>query len=213
MMHKIKKTLLTGLIALSLCAAFTASAAELNAPQQAIQETSDLLSAAVQKNKQRLDNRAYVLQLVNEIIEPRIDLDKVSKLVLGKYWRKASEHQKKQFQHEFKGLLVNTYAAAFKELDEWTVHFLPMYLDPAKKRLIVKTEIIQPSRPPVAVNYRMAVNKKGEWKAYDVIIEGISMVINYKASFAKHVKESGGLESVIQQLVEKNKRSRAAAKQ
>jgi phospholipid transport system substrate-binding protein len=210
-MNKIKGFLISGIFALLSCATFSAAATQLNAPQLVIQETSDLLYGIIQKDKERLNDREYVFQLVNEVIEPRVDLDKISKLVLGKYWRKASDEQKAQFQQEFKGLLVNTYATAFKEFGEWTVHFLPMSLDTSKKRLIVKTEIIQPSRPPIAVNYRMARNKDGVWRAYDVIIEGISMVTNYKASFAKSIKRSGGLDNVIQQLAQKNKKSEAAS--
>jgi len=210
-MNKLKGLLTTGLLAFLISITSLASASDLNAPQQVIQETSDLLYGIIQKDKDRLDDRDYVFQLVNEVLEPRVDLDKVSKLVLGKYWRKATDEQKTQFQKEFKGLLVNTYATAFKEFDEWTVHFIPMKLDPTKKRLTIKTEIIQPSRPPVAVNYRMAVNKSGEWKAYDVIIEGISMVTNYKASFSKTIKKAGGLDKVIRQLAEKNKLSEASS--
>ncbi|MBV1875923.1 MAG: ABC transporter substrate-binding protein [Cycloclasticus sp.] len=210
-MNKLKGFLTIGLLAFLISIASLASASDLNAPQKVIQETSDLLYDIIQKDKDRLDDRDYVFQLVNEVLEPRVDLDKVSKLVLGKYWRKATDEQKTQFQKEFKGLLVNTYATAFNEFDEWTIHFIPMALDPTKKRLIVKTEIIQPSRPPVAVNYRMAINKTGNWKAYDVIIEGISMVTNYKASFSKTIKKAGGLDKVIQQLAEKNKLSETSS--
>jgi phospholipid transport system substrate-binding protein len=78
-------------------------------------------------------------------------------------------------------------------------------------RVIVKTEIIQPSRPPVAVDYRMALNKSGDWKAYDVIIEGISMVTNYKGSFATSIKNSGGLDNVIKALIEKNEQSKTSS--
>ena len=195
-MNKLKGFLTIGLLAFLISIASLASASDLNAPQKVIQE---------------LDDRDYVFQLVNEVLEPRVDLDTVSKLVLGKYWRKATDEQKTQFQKEFKGLLVNTYSTAFKEFDEWTIHFIPMTLDPTEERLTVKTEIIQPSRPPVAVHYRMAINKAGNWKAYDVIIEGISMVTNYKASFSKTIKNAGGLDKVIQQLAEKNKQSEAAS--
>jgi len=215
-MNKVKgfsfhSTLIAVILAALSTVSFSVAAVDLNPPQQVIQETSDLLYGIVQKDKDRLNDRKYVLKLVNEVVEPRVDLEKVSRLVLGKYWRKASDEQKIRFQQEFKGLLVNTYATAFKEFGDWTVHFLPMKLDESKKRIIVKTEIIQPSRPPIAVNYRMAINKAGEWKTYDVIIEGISMVTNYKASFAKSIKKKGGLENVIQQLADKNKKSETSS--
>jgi len=212
-MNKLNAFLRIGLSVLFISLASVASAKDLNAPQKVIQDTSELLYSIIKNDKEKLDDRDYIFQLVNEVLEPRVDLEKISRLVLGKYWRKASDEQKTLFQKEFKNLFVNTYATAFNEFEEWTVHFLPMTLDPTKKRLIVKTEIIQPSRPPVAVNYRMAVNKEGEWKAYDVIIEGISMVTNYKASFAKTIKKAGGLDKVIQQLAEKNKQSEETSSQ
>lgn len=212
-MNKLNAFIRIGLSVLLLSVATIANAEDLNPPQKVIQDTSELLYNIVKNDKEKLANRDYVFQLVNDVLEPRVDLEKISKLVLGKYWRKATDEQKTQFQKEFKDLFVNTYATAFNEFGEWTVHFLPMTLDPTQTRIIVKTEIIQPSRPPVAVNYRMAINKEGEWKAYDVIIEGISMVTNYKSSFATTIKNAGGLDKVIQQLADKNKQSEEAASQ
>ena len=211
MMNKINGFFITLLFTVLTFAHTSVIAAELNEPQQVLQETSDLLYKIVQKDKERLSDRHFVLDLVNEVIEPRVDLNKISRLVLGKHWRKASDDQKTAFQKEFKNLLVNTYATAFKEFDEWTVHFLPMSLAPSDKRVVVKTEIIIPARPPIAVNYRMARNKDGVWRAYDVIIEGISMVTNYKGSFSSSIKRSGGLDNVIKDLAQKNEESKKAA--
>ncbi len=208
---------INGLILLSVLVLLTSThsfafAADLNAPQKAILETSDLLHDIVSKEKEQLGDRQFVFQLVNEVVEPRVDLNKISKLILGKHWRKATDVQKAQFQKEFKNLLVNTYATAFTEFNDWTVKFLPMSLDPADKRVVVKSEIITASRPAIAVNYRMAKNKAGEWKAYDVIIEGISMVTNYKGSFSSSIKRSGGIDNVIKDLAAKNKLSEDASK-
>jgi len=210
-MNTMKRLLSASLLALLISAPLSVSASELNPPQQIIQETSDLLYCIIQSDKEKLNDREFIFQLVHDVVEPRVDLNKISRLVLGKYWRKASSEQKAHFQKEFKDLLVNTYATAFNEFEDWTVKFLPMSFDAKKKRAIVKTEMILPSRPPIAINYRMAKNKAGDWKAYDIIIEGISMVTNYKGSFAKSIKRNGGLGHVIQQLADKNKRSEAEA--
>ncbi|PCI22164.1 MAG: organic solvent ABC transporter [Piscirickettsiaceae bacterium] len=211
-MNKLKGFLIATISILTLFAAPPVIAAELNEPQRVLQETSDLLYEIIQKDKDRLSDRNFVFGLVNDIIEPRVDLNKISRLILGKHWRKASDEQKTQFQKEFKNLLVNTYATAFKEFDEWTIHFLPMSLETTDKRVIVKTQIVMPSRPPIAVNYRMAKSKTGNWKAYDVIIEGISMVTNYKSSFSKSIKRSGGLDNVIKELADKNNKTEEATK-
>jgi phospholipid transport system substrate-binding protein len=210
-MNTLKGFLFLGICTLLSTVSFAVAVDELNAPQQVIQDTSDLLYNVVQTDQDKLSDRKYILKLVDEVIEPRVDIDKISRLVIGKYWRKATDEQKIQFQKEFKALLVNTYATAFTEFEEWTVHFLPMTLKAEAKRITVRTEIIQPSSPPVAVNYRMALSKEGKWKAYDVMIEGISLVTNYRASFAKSIKQSGGLDSVIKQLAEKNRQSESSA--
>ncbi|MEH6502531.1 MAG: ABC transporter substrate-binding protein [Cycloclasticus sp.] len=210
-MNKINGILLTGLFFVLSAVHVTVAADELNEPQKVIQETSNLLYNIVKNDQAKLNDRAYIFKLVDEVLEPRVDLDKISKLVLGKYWRTATDKQKNDFQKEFKNLLVNTYATAFTEFEEWTVHFLPISMAADDDRVIVKTEIIQPSRPPVAVDYRMALNKNGEWKAYDVIIEGISMVTNYRGSFATSIRNSGGLENVIKALIEKNEQSKTSS--
>jgi len=209
-MRKIRTITLISLLTIMSALYTTAFAAELNAPQQVIQEISTVLSDIVKNDREKLADREYIFQLVDEVVGPRVDLGKVSRLVLGKHWRSATPEQKEQFQEQFKNLLVNTYASSFTELEEWTIHFLPMTLEAKDTRVYVKTEIIQPSRPPIAVNYRMARNKAGEWKAYDVVIEGISMVTNYKSSFATSIKKSGGLDNVINTLVEKNKKLKAS---
>jgi phospholipid transport system substrate-binding protein len=211
-MKKIKGIILLSLLVLLTSTNSFVLAAELNAPQKAILETSDLLHNIISKEKEQLGDRQFVFQLVNEVVEPRVDLNKISKLILGKHWRKATDEQKAQFQKEFKNLLVNTYATAFTEFNDWTVKFLPMSLAPTDKRVVVKSEIITASRPAIAVNYRMAKNKTGEWKAYDVIIEGISMVTNYKGSFSSSIKRSGGLDNVIKDLAAKNKLSEESSK-
>lgn len=193
------------LMFLLLAGPLSAASTELNAPQLVIKETSDLVSSMLATDRDALANdKALLLQAVNDILEPRLNLDKVSRLVLGKHWRKATPLQRTDFQKEFKMLLFNTYASSFTEIGEWELSFSSMKIKPNAKRVIVKTEILQPSKPVIAVNYRMAVNKQGEWKIYDIIIEGISMVTNYKSGFASRIKKSGGLDKVIQDLAAKN---------
>jgi len=179
----------------------SALAIELNPAQQPIQQTSDKLYQILQTDREALQNdRQLVLRLVDEVVEPHVDFDRVSALVLGKHWRSAAPQQREAFKEAFKALLVNTYATAFTEFTEWSVHFLPMTLEQGTKKVIVKTQVIQPGAPPVAVDYRMRLSKEGRWQMYDVIIEGISMVTNYRTGFAQQIKQSGGLDALIAEL-------------
>ena len=180
----------------------------LNPAQLVIKGSSDQVHSILLTEREALANdRQHLLNVVSEIIEPLVDLNKVSRLVLGKYWRKATEEQRLAFQKEFRMLLFNTYAASFADLGEWELKFIPVKAKADAKRMMIKTEIIQSSRPPIAVNYRMIINKQEQWKVYDIIIEGISMVTNYRSGFASRIKKSGGLDKVIQDLAAKNNSS------
>jgi phospholipid transport system substrate-binding protein len=100
-------------------------------------------------------------------------------------------------------LLVRTYSRAFVEFKDWSVRFLPYKLKAGEKKVIVKTQILQPGIQPLAVNYRMILTK-GDWKVYDIMIEGVSLVTNYRTSIKNEVKKFGSLSAVIDELARKN---------
>ena len=178
------------------------AAENLLPPQQIIQATSTKLQAVLEEENYKI-NFARANQLVDEVLEPYVDFNRVSALVLGKHWKQASKEQKIRFRQEFRDLLVRTYASAFNEYIEWDVKFLPIQMEPSAKKIIVKTEILQPSTKPVAVNYRM-IKTKEDWKVYDVIIEGISLVTNYRSTFNNQIARTGSLDAVIKSLVTRN---------
>ena len=128
----------------------------------------------------------------------------ISQLVLGKLWKDASVAEKDSFKKEFQVLLIRTYSRALFELKDWSVRFLPITVseDDARK-VLVKTEILQPGLQPISINYRMLNNQNG-WKVYDIVIEGVSLVTNYRTGFKNDVERSGSLQEVINQLAKKN---------
>ncbi len=171
-------------------------------PQQIIKETSDKLQQEL-KSKEMKGDFAQAKRFVEKVIDPHVDFNRVSALVLGKNWKRASPDQRERFRKEFRELLIRTYAAAFTEYSSWSIRYLPLRMKPDDRKVIVKTQILQPGARPVAVNYRM-INKKGGWKVYDIIIEGISLVTNYRTTFKNEVAKTGSLDSVIQRLAERN---------
>lgn len=142
-------------------------------------------------------------QFVNDVIYPHMDFDRISALVLGRYWKDATPLQKDRFKSEFKTLLVRTYSRAFIEFKEWSVRFLPLQMNEGDKKIIVKTEVLQPGQQPIGVDYRMALTSEG-WKAYDITIEGVSLVTNYRNSFKTEIEREGSLEGVITTLATRN---------
>ncbi|MEW6039683.1 MAG: ABC transporter substrate-binding protein [Pseudomonadota bacterium] len=187
---------------LLLCGVSAASAyaEQLSPPQQVIQQTSNQLQSSLQKPEYKEDFRKAT-ELVERIIDPHVDFERVSILVLGKFWRTATPDQRERFKKEFRTLLVRTYTTAFTEYSNWDIRYLPSQEISAGKTM-VRTEILQEGAQPIAVNYRM-VETGGEWKVYDVLIEGISLLQNYRTSFTDQVAQTG-MEPLIKDLVQRN---------
>lgn len=198
--------LLIGLMPLS-----KAVAAELSAPELAIEEASTKLKNKMQAPDFTKDFKQITLA-VEEIIYPHVDFDHISALVLGKNWKTATEDERKHFKREFQTLLVRTYSRAFLEFKDWSVRFLPISRDENADKVIVKTEVLQPGKQPIAVNYRM-LHDKGEWKAYDIMIEGVSLVTNYRTSFKTEIDRTGSLTAVIEMLEKRNKEALSSSKE
>ncbi len=187
---------------LSMLAAPAFAEEGLLPPQKVIQQTSDQLQVTLQKPEYKSDFKKAT-DLVDQIIEPHIDFERVSILILGKLWRTATPDQKEKFKKEFRMLLVRTYTTAFTEYADWKIRYLPLDMNPADKKAMVRTEILQSGAQPVGVNYRM-IQEGGQWKVYDVLIEGVSLLQNYRSSFTEEVARTGSLDQLITHLAERN---------
>ena len=179
-------------------------------PEGIIRSLSDQLRDVLQQDRERIrTDQGYVFKLADEILAPHVDFDRVSSLALGKHWRRATPEQKAEFIYQFQRMLVRTYATAFHEFGEWSIRFLPRHEGADSKKVVVKTEVTRPGAPPASVNYRMHF-KDGAWKAYDVVVEGISLVTNYRSSFSKEVRQ-GGMAGLIKRITSLNHRRVAKA--
>ena len=196
------------IILLNLLTVSFANAADLLPPQKAIQEASDKLQQRLQ-DKSFIQDFAQVAQFVDQTINPHTDFNKISELVLGKLWSSASGDEQARFKQEFQTLLVRTYSRAFVEFKDWTVRFLPLDMENGASKVVVKTEVLQPGLQPISVNYRMLL-ANGAWKAYDIMIEGVSLVTNYRSTFSNEVKTKGSLGAVIDGLAKRNAEALAA---
>ncbi len=180
-----------------------AISADLMAPQIPIDKVSTEIKTKFQDPAFTQDFNQAV-DYVKKAMDPYVAFNRVSALVLGKLWKKATKDEKLRFKQEFHTLLVRTYSRAFFEFNEWSVRFLPIgKLKQGAKKTIVKTEILQPGLQPLGINYRMVLTKGG-WKVYDIIIEGISLVTNYRKSIKNEYKKTGSLNAVIEKLAKRN---------
>ncbi len=181
---------------------------DLLPPQQAIQVASAKMQDKMQ-DKSFTKDFAKINQFVNDAIYPHTDFDKVSELVLGKIWKTATTDERKRFKHEFQTMLVRVYSRAFVDFKDWSVRFLPLEMENGATKVVVKTEVLQPGIQPIGVSYRMLLSD-GEWKAYDIMIEGVSLVTNYRSTFANEVQTKGSLNAVIEGLAKRNAEALAA---
>lgn len=195
-----------GAIVLVLVAGGSAVAAadEPAEPQQIIQDLSNRLMDILESERERLKaDPAYVHRLAKEVLLPHVDFAKVSSLVLGKSWRGATTTQQTAFSEQFQRLLVRTYSTAFHEfIGDWEIRYLPVRKNKTGDKVLVRTQVLRTGGKPVEVIYRMHL-KDGNWMAYDVQIEGFSLVTNYRGSFAKEIRQTG-MDGLIRKITELN---------
>ncbi|GBG15351.1 phospholipid transport system substrate-binding protein [Novimethylophilus kurashikiensis] len=197
-----------------LVAALLMTAAHANAeavpPDALVKQTATEVLDAIKKDKDiQNGDMKKIVALTEEKILPHFDFERMSRIVLGRNWTKASKEQQTQFVTEFRTLLVRTYSSALAKYRNQTIDYKPLRAASGDTDVTVKTEIIQPGGPAVPVDYTLE-KKNDEWKVYDVAIEGVSLVTNYRGQFANEIK-SGGMDGLIQRLVDKNKQNNGSA--
>jgi phospholipid transport system substrate-binding protein len=198
---------LAGLLCL-FAALANAAPAPGSDPQQLVIDTTDRMLSALGEHANELEREpAKIYDLVGDIVLPHFDFVRMSAWALGKYWRQADREQKRRFVRAFRQMLVRTYAVALLEYDEQKIEYLPLRGDPASGDVTVRTQVVQSGRAPIAINYALW-ERGGDWRVYDVSVDGISLVANFRTSFASEIK-ANGLEALITRLEQLNQKGEA----
>lgn len=178
-------------------------AAELLPPQQVIEDGSNRLRQVLHSDRELLKrDPQYVFKIVDEKFLPHVDFDRASALALGKHWPTATPDQRLAFQTQFKQLLVRSYSTAINELSDWEIRFEPLDLAPGQKETLVRTQVLRSDGAPIPVDYSMSLQSLG-WQIYDVKIDGVSLISNYRSSFAQTIRTKG-LDGLIADLSANN---------
>jgi len=186
-----------------------AAAAQLPAPDELARSVTEEVLAIVRADKDiHAGNQKKVLDLVETKVLPHFNFMRMTQLAMGKHWRQASPAQQTELAREFRALLVRTYTAAFTQYKNQSVEYRPLRLAPDDTDVMVKSLVQQPSGQPIAVDYSMEKTNQG-WKVYNVKIEGISLVENYRNTFNSEVQKNG-VDGLIRALNGKNKEQAAA---
>jgi len=179
-------------------------------PQELMDKVSrDLLRDLDADRAALAKDPARLRALVDKHLLPHFDTNYASQLVLGKHWRTATEAQRKRFIDAFYGTLMADYGDALLEFTADRLKILPFRGDPAANSATVRTEVKRDDGTPVPVNYTLRRTPQG-WKAWDVTIEGISYVKNFRTDFGTEIDQKG-LDAVIQRLESQNASRQPAA--
>ena len=154
-------------------------------------------------------SRAKLIQVIEAKVLPHFNFASMTALAMGQGWNRATPEQKKRLIEEFKTLLVRTYASALSAYSEQKFDFRPLRAKPTDTDVTVQVRVLQPGMQPVPIDYSMEKTAAG-WKVYDVMVGGVSLVVNYRTEFNNAVRNSG-IEGLIKELNTKNLSLEAAA--
>ena len=163
-----------------------------------VQDTTDKVLIILEKNKSPKE----ISNLINDIILPHFNFQQMSKWALGKEWSKLDEGRQALFVEQFQQLLVNTYATALTEFDNQSIDILQAKSGKNKNVAMVPTIISLSNAKPMQISYMMMNGDEG-WKVIDMSISGVSLIRNYRATYASQIRKDG-FDALMEKLIKKN---------
>lgn len=203
-----KKLVLLALSLLLMVSTFS-TYADILPPDELIRGTvKEVLQLVSKDSKAHNTNQKKLLEFIDAKVLPHFDFDRMTKLAVGRAWRTATPEQKTALTVEFRTMLVRTYTKAFTLYNDVSVETKPVTVPANVDEITVKTVILRPGAPPIPVNYEMWKTATG-WKAFDLTVEGVSLVATHRGSFAEKVQQSG-IDGLIKSLHELNQAEESA---
>lgn len=174
-------------------------------PDKLVDQTVQEVINIIRQDEEIKDgNSKKILDLVENKIIPHFNFERMTRLAMGKNWRKANTEQQDEIVGEFRDLLVRTYSNTLSKYQNERIIVSPLKSLGDNTEATVKTEVVQGrGKRPVPIDYNMEKTADG-WKVYDVIVSGVSLVMNYRGSFNSQVSKDG-VDGLIKILVEKNR--------
>jgi len=183
-----------------------ASAVDDRTPEQIIEDTATRVLTVLNEQRERLRaDPTLVNDLIKDTVVPMLDMVSMGKLILGKYWKQATEEQRSSFITEFKDMLIRIYAKAMLDFGHARVTVFPDSGKQQGKYHTVQTELdIGSGKTPLQVAYVFRNNKQNEWKVFDFSVDGLSFVKSFRTSFNQEIKETS-LDALIKRLEDSNR--------
>ena len=182
---------------------FAHAAAEQSPEALVKQVTAEVLDAIKGDQKLAAGDRQAALKLAEDKVIPHIDFEEATRLAVGRAWSQASPEQKKQLITEFRRMLVRIYSSAIQPYEGQTIEVAPVRMKPGDSEVTVHNTFKRASGgKPVGFDYSMRKTEQG-WKIYDIVVEGVSLVLTYRSEFDSLVKQEG-VDGLIKRLAAKN---------
>ena len=187
----------------ALALALSAWAQQDLAPDQLVQKITDDVLAAIKSDKQlAAGDRQKAMKLAEEKVLPYIDFEQATRLAVGRAWREAAPEQKQRLVTEFRNMLVRTYSNAIQPYEGQQMKVMPVRMKPGDTEATVQNQFTRAGAQPVKIDYSMRKTDAG-WKIYDIVVEGVSLVLTYRSEFDAVVKQEG-IDGLIKRLAQKN---------
>jgi phospholipid transport system substrate-binding protein len=176
-----------------------AAPAAADDPSQVVQTAAQGMLGDLDKDRDTYRrDPAKVGQLVDKYLLPHFDTAKSAQLVLGRYWRTATPEQRQHFIDAFYHSLLSNYGSALTDFTSDRLKIFPTKVAADATTATVRTEVKRSNGDRVSVNYYMLKTPQG-WKAWDVVIDGISYVNSYREDFGAQIEQQG-IDAVIKRL-------------
>lgn len=191
-------------LAVTLATGFIAqNALAQSNPDELVRKNTNEILAAIKADKDlTAGNQKKIEKLADEKVIPYFNFARMTQLAVGRNWRDASDAQKKSLTDEFRTLLVRTYSTSLTQFRNQTIDVKPTKIAAGDTEVVVKTQINQPGGQPIPIDYSME-KSADTWKVYDVLIDGVSLVTNYRSSFNTEIQKSG-IDGLIKSLSVRN---------
>ncbi len=185
-------TLISASPAFAQAASAAAATPAQQTPVQIVQGIADQLATAIDGHRKELkQHQEKLINIIDEVFLPHFDIDYASILVLGQHAREATPEQRERFAKAFYNSITHRYAEGLLNYSRGRVKVLPFNGDLNNKRTVVRTQVVLDDGKLVSIDYAFRKSQSGDWKAYDVIIEGISYVSNYRNQVDAEIRKVG----------------------
>ena len=173
-------------------------------PDEVVKSAATSVTTVLKSDPSILGNAAKLKELIESKLLPNFNFPRMTQLAMGRNWAKASPEQQTALTKEFQTLLVRTYSGALSNFKNNTIDYKPLRMAAGESDVTVKTVINQANGQGIPIDYSLEKGADGSWKAYDIIVAGVSLVTNYRDEFNTVVRDQS-VDALVKQLQAKNK--------